>query len=80
MVEIQEKQTIHSSTKESKMTFKDFCLEAYSRAERESHTIKPTGKKKYHLRFAPIDANYRKYNMPIVPPQGPLKTNNTMSI
>ena len=48
-------------------TFKDFCLEAYSRAERESHKIKPTGRKKYNLKFAPIDLNYRKYNMPTAP-------------
>ena len=45
-------------------TFNQFMSEAYSQSERESHKVKPKVKK-YHLKTAPIDMNYRKYNMPM---------------
>tara|TARA_B000000475_G_C15925331_1_gene418476 strand:+ start:22 stop:186 length:165 start_codon:yes stop_codon:yes gene_type:complete len=48
-------------------TFKDFCLEAKKE------------KKKYHLKFAPIDMNYRKYNMPTAP-RGDYKPPKTVDV
>ena len=51
-------------------TFNQFMSEAYSQSERESHKVKPKVKK-YHLKTAPIDMNYRKYNMPIKPATSP---------
>tara|TARA_Y100000589_G_scaffold113174_1_gene107576 strand:+ start:795 stop:986 length:192 start_codon:yes stop_codon:yes gene_type:complete len=47
-------------------TFQQFIGEAYSKSEKESHKVKPV-KKEFFIKKAPIDMNYRKYNMPIKP-------------
>ena len=45
-------------------TFQQFIGEAYSKSEKESHKVKPV-KKEFFIKKAPIDMNYRKYNMPM---------------
>jgi hypothetical protein len=47
-------------------TFQQFIEEAYSKSEKESHKVKPV-KKEFFIKKAPMDIDYRKYNMPIKP-------------